>query len=318
MGQALCRAMASQGQRVRAIVRESRNRQTFAAASIEEMDESCPIADRLSGVEVVIHCAARAHILRESSSNPLEVFRQINRDLTIQLARDCVEAGVTRFIYLSSIGVLGNTSHDGPLRENAPPRPCSPYAISKLEGEEGLKRVARESGLQTVILRLPLIYGPNPKGNFGRLLNALQAYPLFPSGAANNRRSFLGLANLCSAVSVASTLRGPKCSLFHLADAGVISFKRLLEILVRGLGHRPWLVPVPKWVARMGSAIARRPALVQQLFEDLEVSADAFMAVSGWRPEVGLEEGLLDMATAHRGAQVPVGVEYACGDGKVS
>jgi nucleoside-diphosphate-sugar epimerase len=160
----------------------------------------------LTGVDVVVHCAARAHVLREETDDPLPLFMAANRDATLHLARQAAAAGVKRLVFLSSIGVNGNHTEGTAFRADDPPAPHAPYAVSKLEAEQGLMQIAQETGLEVVIIRPPLVIGPNPVGNLGTLSRMIgKGVPLPFAWATRNRRSLVMARTLADLIRVCLT-----------------------------------------------------------------------------------------------------------------
>ena len=159
VGRAICASWLASGGSVRASVRVG---SPLIIPGIEVVDDALAGSAKCNNIDIVIHCAARAHVLREHSPDPLTEYRRINRDATIELARAAAAAGVRCFIFMSSIGVIGNRSEGKPLTESDDPHPQEDYAVSKWEAEQGLQRVASETGLTVLSLRMPLIYGRNP------------------------------------------------------------------------------------------------------------------------------------------------------------
>lgn len=255
----------------------------------------------LAGCTAVVHTAARAHILHETEPDPLATYRAINTGGTLRLAEAAASAGVRRFVFVSSIGVLGNHSHGTPLHATDTPRPIEPYAISKAETEAGLLNFSARTGLDVVIIRPPLVHGPAAKGNFSRLCAAVHAGRLLPLGGVRNRRSFVGVANLAHALLTAAIAplpaeTGATPPIYHLADDGVISTRRLVEVLAEGMGVQPRLVSVPRWLAVGGASMLGKGTMARRLFDDLEVDDSDFRRDFGWTPHVGLEDGLRGMA----------------------
>jgi nucleoside-diphosphate-sugar epimerase len=262
----------------------------------------------LFGCTVVIHVAARAHVLSEIEVDPLYTFRLSNCFATLRLAEAAVAAGVRRFVFVSSIGVLGNHSRGKPFDPSDPLMPVEDYAISKAEAESALAELATRTGLEVVIVRPPLVHGPGAKGNFHRLLEGIANERSLPLGGVNNRRSFIGVSNLADALITAATApfsdfisSGEKKAtvIYHVADNGIISTRRLVEVLAEGMGVKPRLINLPRWLAVGGATLLGKGAMARRLFDDLEVDASAFTKDTGWQPKKSLEDGLREMAAAY-------------------
>jgi nucleoside-diphosphate-sugar epimerase len=256
----------------------------------------------LAGCTALIHAGARAHVLRETATDPLATFRQANTTATVALAEAAIAAGVRRFVFVSSISALGNHSHGRPLSPLDPPAPVEPQAVSKAEAEQALVELAGRSGMEVIIIRPPLVHGAGAKGNFRRLMDGIWAGKPLPLGAVHNRRSFVGVGNLVDALLTAAEANRPgrlKPTLpYHLADDGVISTRRLVEVLAEGMGVKPRLISVPRWLAVGGATILGKGPMARRLFDDLEVDDTDFRRDFGWKPSLGLEEGLLKMGEA--------------------
>lgn len=274
--------------------------------------------EKLSGCTVVVHAAARAHIMREAEEDPLAAYRMVNVRGTVMLAHAAVAAGVKRFIFISSIGVLGNCSQGKPLAPGDPVCPVEDYAISKLEAETALREIAEKGRMEVVIIRLPLVHGPGARGNFLRLMRAVARGTILPLGSALNRRSFVGVLNLADALAAVATapcvaqdameaeartsslISAALFSTFHVADDGCISTRRLVEVIAKGMGRSPNLINVPPSLVYAGATLLGKRAEVRRLFGNLEVDDTEFRRSFSWHPRVGLEEGIESMSVAYR------------------
>jgi nucleoside-diphosphate-sugar epimerase len=262
----------------------------------------------LSDCSTVIHAAARAHVMRETVGDVLASYRLVNTASTIRLAEAAIAAGVRRFVFVSSIGVLGNCSTGSPLEPERARAPIEPYAISKAEAEIALTDLVQHGEMDLVIVRPPLVHGPGAKGNFHRLLEGIANERPLPLGGVHNRRSFIGVSNLAEALIKAATApfsdffsSGEKKSaaIYHVADNGIISTRRLVEVLADGMGVKPRLINLPRWLAVGGATLLGKGAMARRLFDDLEVDASAFTKDTGWQPKKSLEDGLREMAAAY-------------------
>lgn len=290
VGRRLCETLHSQGLAVRAVVRtalSSASWQTVAVGDIARFDDWRSV---LEGCDAVVHLAARAHVLDEKTSDPLSLFRSANVIPTVELARASVEVGVRRFVYMSSIGVLGN-SNSGPFNEDSPPAPTEPYAVSKHEAELRLREIEAASGLDVVILRPPLVYGPDAPGNFGKLVETVRRGIPLPLGAVNNKRTLIALDNLVDIISVC--LAHPKAAhqTFLAADAEDVSTAQLIRLLSNAMGVRTPLVPVPFWMLKGGASLVGKGRTLEKVCGNLQVDISKASRVLGWKPPVGLDEG---------------------------
>lgn len=250
----------------------------------------------LDGCGAVIHAAARAHRMGEAGAAALAAYRRCNVEGTRALITAMAAAGVRRLVYVSSIKALGERSHGGPLRPGDDRRPEDPYGVSKAEAEAEVLEAHRTGTIEAVIIRPVLVHGPGARGNLERLMAAIARGRPLPLGAVRNRRSLLGVANLADALLTAATAARVDGSIHHLADDGAISTRRLVEVLAEGLGVQPRLLPVPRWLAVGGATLLGKGAMARRLFDDLEVDDSDFRRDFGWKPRIGLEEGLRAMA----------------------
>ena len=251
--------------------------------------------DFLRGSAAVVHLAARAHVLEEHSNSAIAVYRQVNRDLTLKLAQAAVAAGVSRFVFLSSIRVNGSSS-SRPFRPEDAPRPEEPYAISKYEAELALWKIAQDSGLEVVIIRPPLVYGPGVKANFRRLLKlAASGLPL-PLASVVSLRSLLSVHNLCNLLHVCLDHPAASGKTLLVSDGEDIALPALIRELAAGMGRRARLFPVPARILRMLAACAGKGTTFDKLTASLQVDASETFAALGWRPPLPLRDGLRETA----------------------
>jgi nucleoside-diphosphate-sugar epimerase len=298
VGQALLKAMLKQNISVVAAVRASGARVNDDSEQIEVGDLSAQQdwTLALGGVESIVHTAARVHVMNDTDSEPLNVFRQINTDATLNLARQAAQAGVKRFIFLSTIKVNGETTQSGfPFCEQINSLPTDPYAVSKWEAERGLIQIARNTGMEVVIIRPPLIYGPGVKGNFATMMKWLKRGVPLPLGAVHNRRSLLALDNLVSFILLC--LEHPKAAneTFVLADGVDISTTQLLEKIAHAMKKSPRLLPVPvSWMIFVANLLGKQ-AVAERLFGSLQIDITKAQNKLNWQPPVSMEKQLLNM-----------------------
>lgn len=238
----------------------------------------------LAGCDVVIHAAARAHRLRDEAIDPLGEFRRINVAGTLALAAQSVECGVRRFVFISSIGVNGNINKTGPFTEDQTPEPVADYAVSKLEAEDGLRRLLAGSGVELVILRPTLVYAAHAPGNFARLLRIVRAGVPLPLAGVRNRRSMLALENLLDFITLCLERPEAADQLFVVADERALSTPELIRCLAAGMRQPARLWPCPELVLRLGARLTGRTAMYQQLCGDLRVDIGKSRRVLGWSP----------------------------------
>jgi nucleoside-diphosphate-sugar epimerase len=247
----------------------------------------------LMGMATVVHLAARVHVMHDTESDPLVAFRAINVDGTLNLARQAAVAGVKRFVFVSSIKVNGESTQSGrAFTEADAPDPQDPYGRSKHEAEQGLRQLAAESGMEVVIIRPPLVYGPGVKANFAALMRAVQrGWPL-PLGAVHNQRSLVALDNLVDFIVTCITHRQAVNQTFLVSDGHDLSTTELVRGMARAAGVSARLLPVPVWALRAGAALLGRGEALQRLCGNLQVDISKAQSLLGWIPPVSVEEGL--------------------------
>lgn len=289
VGRELCKTLRLQGYEVRAAARHASNGDSVQIGNIgPETDWSYA----LSGVDTIVHLAARVHIMQEMSKNPLESFRSVNVLGSGRLALMAAKVGVKRFVYVSSISVHGNSTGERAYAEEDETQPHSPYAISKWEGELALRRIAEDFGFDLVIVRPPLVYGPGVGGNFMRLMRwADRGWPL-PLGSARNLRSFIGIDNLVDLL--VRCLEHPKApgETFLVADGEDLSTPDLIRRLADHLGRPARIISFPVGILQAVAKISGQGDVMDRLCNCLRVNAEKARRVLGWQPLVPLDEGL--------------------------
>ena len=247
----------------------------------------------LQGIDVVVHCAGRAHMMNDTALDPLAAFRAVNVEGTLNLARQAAAARVQRFVYVSSIGVNGVQSVPGKVFSEADqPNPHNAYALSKWEAEQGLLRVADETGLEVVVIRPPLVYGCDAPGNFGALIRAVQrGWPL-PLGAIHNKRSLVALDNLVDLIITSLDHPAAANQTFLVSDGEDLSTTELLQRMGLALGRPARLIPVPTLLLKAGAALLGRRDMAQRLCGSLQVDITKTRTLLGWTPPISVDEGL--------------------------
>jgi nucleoside-diphosphate-sugar epimerase len=251
----------------------------------------------LNRVDVVVHCAARAHIL-DDVNEPLLAFREVNTAGTLNLARQAVEAGVERFIFLSSIGVNGN-NNCSPYTEEDSCHPQERYAISKYEAELGLRTIANDTNMEVVIIRPPLVYGVNAPGNFASLLRWVKKGIPLPLGSIHNQRSFIALDNLVSFIILC--IDHPKAAneVFLISDGEDVSTTELLQKVAKVFGKRAFLLPVPvSWMTFVAKLVGKED-VANRLFGSLQMDNSKARRLLGWKPVITMDEQLKKTAKAY-------------------
>ena len=273
----------------------------------------------LSGVDVVVHLAARVHVMRDAAVDPLAEYRRVNVQGSLHLARQAAAAGVKRFVFLSSIKVNGEATpaphppstssgqaeplpggarekerekEGGKFSADDVPAPQDPYGISKMEAEAGLREIAAQTGMEVVIIRPPLVYGPGVKANFAAMMRWLRRGVPLPLGAIHNQRSLVALDNLVDLITVC--LRHPAAAnqIFMASDGEDLSTAELIRRTARAMGVPARLVPVPVWLLEVGAALLGRRDMAQRLCGNLQVDISKTRQLLGWAPPVSVDEGL--------------------------
>lgn len=249
--------------------------------------------------DVVVHLAARVHVMRDTSSDPMAAFRKVNVDATMRVAQASVKAGARRFVYVSSVKAIGEVS-DHPLSERDPARPIDPYGVTKLEAEHALLDLSRDTGMEVVIIRPPLVYGPGVGANFLSLMNAVSKGMPLPLGRATSRRSLVAVENLASAIMVCMTHPAAAGQVFHVSDDEDVSVSELIRLMGTALDTKARLLPVPVSMLRALGALTGRGDMIQRLVEPLQLDITSIRTRLGWAPRLSVLEGLKQTAAWYR------------------
>lgn len=294
VGKALCVEAAARGFSVRSAFRTfSDFPKSNECVVVGDIDDSTNWSDALRGCDVVVHLAARAHVMNETSLDSLTEFRQVNVEGTLNLARQAVDLGLRRFIYISSIGVNGAETFGAPFGLMDKPVPHSHYAVSKYEAELGLQKIAVETGIEIVTIRPPIVYGPNAPGNFGSLMRLLHRGLPLPMGAVTqNRRSLVALDNLVDLIL--TCVLHPKAAnqTFLVSDGEDISTTELLKRMGRAMNRKVRLLPVPVSLLSFSASFFGKRNMAQSLLGSLQVDITKTREVLHWNPPVSMDEGL--------------------------
>jgi nucleoside-diphosphate-sugar epimerase len=244
----------------------------------------------LSEIKCVVHSAALAHVLNANGCS-LEQFRLINTLSTLNFAEQAASAGVERFIFISSIGVNGLGSGK-PFRYDDAPNPQEPYAVSKYEAEVGLQKIAKETGMEVVIIRPPLVYGAKTPGNFGKFSALAKKNLPLPLGAVDNKRSLVGIDNLVDLIT--TCIDHPKAAnqTFLVSDDNDVSTSYLLSSMILAAGKTPLLLPVPVSLLRFFAGFFGKASVIDRMSSNLQVDISHTKSTLGWKPPVSFEEGI--------------------------
>ncbi|NOT13885.1 MAG: SDR family oxidoreductase [Methylococcaceae bacterium] len=294
IGQSLCDKLHQQRRLVRAAIRLANSRvKNIETVLIDTINAETDWSNTLFGVSVVFHLAARVHVIDNIISDPLEEFRTVNVQGTLNLARQSAKAGVRRFIFVSSIKVNGEKTQPGtPFTADDSPAPVDAYAISKREAEEGLQQIAAETGMEVVIIRPPLIYGPCVKANFMNMMRWLNKGIPLPLGAINNKRSLVSLDNLIDLLVTCVDHPNAANQTFLVSDGEDLSITELLNRTATALGKQVLLVPVPQnWLKLVANSLGKLDVYLR-LCESLQVDITKTTELLGWVPSVSVDEAL--------------------------
>lgn len=253
--------------------------------------EQADLSALLAGQHVLIHAAARAHIMRDEVADPLTQYRRVNVEGTFNLARQAATAGVRRFVFISSIGVNGNINSRSFTADDEP-KPAEAYAQSKWEAEQGLMRLAAETGMEVVIIRPPLVYGAGAPGNFGSLIRWIEKGVPLPLGAIQNKRSLVGIDNLVDLVIRCIDHPAAANQVLLVGDGEDLSTTELLRGVGKAMGRPARLIPVPAGLLHFGATLLGKKAMAQRLLGSLQVDISKTCELLDWKPPYTVEEGL--------------------------
>lgn len=247
----------------------------------------------LADVAVVVHAAARVHVMSEATEGALTEYRKVNVEGTVRLARHAAESGVKRFIFLSSIKVNGEGAASG-VRYTADdvPAPVDPYGVSKLEAEQALQKLGLKTGMEIVIIRPPLVYGPGVKANFQSMMRWVASGVPLPLGGLGNQRSLVSVGNLVDLVELCITHPAAGGNTFLVSDGEDLSTTQLLRRMAAALHVRSRLLNVSSGLLRLGAYMLRRPAMAQRLCGSLQVDIQKTCRVLGWSPPESVDQAL--------------------------
>ncbi|HET9114369.1 MAG TPA: SDR family oxidoreductase [Burkholderiales bacterium] len=298
VGRALCEAALVRGFAVKAATRSPCwFSDGIESAVIGPVDGETDWTSALAGVDVVIHLAARVHVMRESALDPLAEFRRVNAAGTAQLARSAAAAGAQRLVYVSTIKVNGEeTTGERRYSELDGAAPQDAYGVSKWEAEQALHKVSRETGLQVVIVRPPLVYGAGVKGNFAQMLRAVARGVPLPLASVDNRRDLLYVGNLVDALLRCAVHPAAAGQTFLLSDGEPVSTPELLRRLAQALGVAGRLFPFPPALLKLAGKLTGRSAQIERLLGSLQIDSGKIRRELDWQPPYSLEQGLRDTA----------------------
>jgi len=303
VGKAVCKALLERGDTVAALVRrphtaaEGVREWVVDSADFQGVEECWP-ADLQC--DAVIHLAARVHLMHDTTADPLAAYRATNVTGALRVAAAARRAGARRFVFVSSVKAVAESSAGQPIAETDKPAPTDPYGISKLEAERALIEYGRESGLEIVIVRPPLVYGPGVRANFLQLMNAIARGIPLPLGSIDARRSLVFVDNLADALVHCTTDPRAAGQTFNVTDGRDLSVSELARALATQLHAPARLVPVPVALLRIAGRLTGRSARVERLIGELRLDSSHICERLGWYPPHTVEHGLLETAAWYR------------------
>ncbi|MGL1036494.1 NAD-dependent epimerase/dehydratase family protein [Vibrio vulnificus] len=256
--------------------------------TVPSIDSSTEWAGCFYGVDSLIHLAGLAHNKTFSASD----YHSVNTAGTLKLALNAAEAGVRRFVFVSSIGVNGTSTQAEPFTLDSEPSPHNDYARSKYDAEIGLKKIAKETGLEVVIVRPTLVYGPDAPGNFGMLTKLIKRLPVLPFGFATNRRDFISVQNLADLLVTCATHPNAAGHTFLASDGETVSIKEFTNAIAKRLDKKIFQLPVPVTLMRLAGKLTGKSAMIEQLYGNLEVDSSHIKEVLGWTPPFTMEQSM--------------------------
>jgi nucleoside-diphosphate-sugar epimerase len=304
VGRSLCEKLLLKNYYVRGSVWNAESPTNLPAgvksAQIESIGPDTDWSSALAGIDTVIHLAARVHVMDETVGDPLIVYRQINVAGTENLARQAAAHGVRRLVFLSSVKVHGEET-DVPYSEQFHPAPQDPYGVSKMEAEKVLQQITAETGLEVVIIRPPLVYGPGVKANFLNLLKIVERGLPLPLASITNARSLVYLGNLIDAIITSTNHPQAAGQTFLVSDGEDVSTPMLIRQVANALGRPVRLFPFPPSLLRLAGNLTGKSMAVDRLLGSLVVDSGKIQRVLGWKPPYTMAEGLAVTANWYKG-----------------
>ncbi|KMQ80370.1 UDP-glucose 4-epimerase [Candidatus Burkholderia pumila] len=303
VGRALVARLAGDGIATRACVRRADAVMPAGVETVRMADLSAELdwSEALRSVTVVVHAAARVHVMQDTATDPLAEFRRVNVAGTLKLAEQAAAAGVTRLVFVSSIKVNGEATTRGkPFTAADTPAPLDAYGISKMEAEQGLREIGARTGMEIVVIRPPLVYGPDVKANFQAMMRWFDRGVPLPLGSIHNARSLVALDNLVALI--VACLRHPAAAnqTFLVSDGEDLSTTELLRRMGRVLDRPARLLPLPASLIGLAASVLGKPAIAQRLCGSLQLDISKTTELLDWNPPLSVEEGLRKAARGYR------------------
>lgn len=289
VGKALCESLVSTGENVIPVVRKAQQVNDVSIGNIGATTDWKPV---LLGAEAVVHLAARVHVMNDKASDPLMAFREVNVEGTNRLAEQAVEFGVKRFVYVSSIKVNGENTNGNPFTEDNITIPTDPYGISKYEAEQSLRKISDKTGMDVVIIRPPLVYGPGVGGNFLRLMKLIERGVPLPLGSVCNSRSMVSLSNLVDLLICCLKHPNAAGETFLVSDGIDWSTPELIKRIAYFKGNSARLFSVPRSLLKLLGLITGQSGAIDRLCDSLEINISKAHERLDWLPPQSPDEGV--------------------------
>lgn len=302
VGGRLVNVLASEGSfELYAAARQDISDSPAIVRTVEDFCSEAKVTPLVEGIDVIVHAAARVHVMNDKSADPLEAFRKVNVEGTLNLARAAASAGAKRFIFISSIKVNGEGTLKGfPFTADSTPAPIDAYGISKLEAEQALKELALATNMEVVIIRPVLVYGPGVKANFLNMMRWIDKGIPLPFGAIHNRRSLVFIDNLVDLIRVCIVHPAAANQTFLVSDGVDVSTTLLLRKMATALNKTSRLLAVPSSLLELGASLVGKKSLSQRLCGSLQVDITKTTKLLGWTPPVSIDQALRDTASAFK------------------
>lgn len=300
VGRELCGVLAARNIPFRAAVRKAPGPGQVA---VGDLNRSTDWRDALEGCSTVIHLAARVHVMSDTAEDPLTAYREVNVEASLRLARQAVEAGVRRFVFVSSVKVNGESTVGKPFAASDHPAPCDRYGQSKMEAEAALLSMGRETGLEVVIVRPPLVYGPGVKANFLSLVKLVRMGMPLPFGRADGYRSMVALDNLVDLLIRCATHPNAPGEIFMVSDGQDVNVGDLVRMIGNAMNKKVHLLPVPPGLLRHAAGMLGKTAVTDRLFGSLQVDMRPTMERLQWKPVMSPQQAI--DKTVHHFLQAP-------------
>lgn len=295
VGRSLCASLHDAGHDVIALVRRSANGGSRWAERLIHDDNFSSLAagkPEFGPCDAFIHLAARVHVMHDRATDPLALYRAANVDGSMNAARAALRAGARRFVFVSSVKALGEGEPGRPWHEDDRPVPVDPYGISKREAEVALTDFGRANGMEVVVVRPPLVYGPGVRANFLGLMKAVRKGVPLPLGAVEARRSMVYVGNLADAIGLLATSGGPLNGVFHVTDGNDLSVAEMIRAIANALGQPARLIPVPVAWLRCAGKLFGQSARIERLTAPLRMECVRLHEELGWTPPWTVSQGL--------------------------